>query len=457
MTTTDPVHWAAAGAAVVLWLLLTLITIAGVIRTRTVERGRADGLASSAGDGATVVAFASQTGMAEDLARMTARALTEAGETAMVVSFAELDLAMLKAARRALFVVATTGEGDAPDSAARVVRRVMGEATSLPDLTYGMLALGDRSYRDYCGFAHALDGWLKRSGAEPLFDMVEVDDGDPDAIRQWQHQLNALTGSNAAADWTPAAYQPWRLESRTLINAGGPGGEAWRLRLVPVEDLPDWRAGDIAEIGVPGPDGGASLAARDYSIASLASEGGLELLVRLMSHPDGTPGLASGWLSRTVAVGGEVRIRIRTNSGFHGPQAKTAIILIGNGTGIAGLRAHLVERPVGSAESWLMFGERSREHDAFFDDDLQAWLAEGRLTRLDRTYSRDANDGRYVQALIDEFADEVRAWVGRGAAVYVCGSLEGMATGVHAALERALGSETLIALSEDGRYRRDIY
>ena len=453
--TTDPAAWAAAGAAVFAWLVLTLATVWSVTRSRQAERDRSTALAAEAGDGATVVAFASQTGMAEDLARMTARALSDAGETAVVVSFAELDLTMLKATRRALLVVATTGEGDAPDSATRVVRRMTGEAASLPDLSYGMLALGDRSYKDYCGFAHAVDGWLKRSGAEPLFDLIEVDDADPDAIRHWQHQLNALTGSNAATDWTPAAYSPWRLESRTLVNAGGPGGEAWRLRLVPVGDLPDWRAGDIAEIGVPGPDGGTALAARDYSIASLPYEGGLELLVRLMSHPDGTPGLASGWLTRTVSVGGDVPVRIRTNSGFHGPSAKAPMILIGNGTGIAGLRAHLVERP--QADAWLMFGERSREHDAFFDDDLQAWLADGRLAQLDRTFSRDANDGRYVQALIDEHADAVRDWVDRGAAIYVCGSLEGMATGVHAALERALGSDALISLSEDGRYRRDIY
>ena len=453
--TTYALHWAAAGAAVGLWLALTLATVWRGVRAQRAARDRSNALAAEAGDGATLVAFASQTGMAEDLARMTARALTDAGEAAVVVSFAELDLAMLKATQQALFVVATTGEGDAPDSATRVASRVMGEAANLPDLSYGMLALGDRSYKDYCGFAHAVDGWLKRSGAEPLFDLVEVDDADPDAIRHWQHQLNALTGSNAATDWTPAAFETWRLESRVLVNAGGPGGEAWRLRLVPVGDLPDWRAGDIAEVGVPGPGGAASLAARDYSIASLPSEGGLELLVRLMTYPDGTPGLASGWLTRTVPVGGDVPIRVRTNSGFHGPGGKTSMILIGNGTGIAGLRAHLVERPQG--EAWLMFGERSREHDAFFDDDLQTWLADGRLARLDRTYSRDANDGRYVQALIDEHADQVRAWVERGAAIHVCGSLEGMATGVHAALERAIGTDTLIALSEDGRYRRDIY
>ncbi|MDB5421201.1 MAG: oxidoreductase [Brevundimonas sp.] len=458
--TTDPVHWAAAGAATLAWLALTGGVVGSVVRGRRAERARSQALAAEAGNGATLVAFASQTGMAEDLARMTAGALTDVGQAASVVSFAALDLSMLQAARRALFVVSTTGEGDAPDSAARVVRRVIGEAAALPDLSYGMLALGDTSYKDYCGFAHAVDGWLKRSGAEPLFDLIEVDDADPDAIRQWQHQINALTGANAPADWTPAAYQPWRLEARSLINPGSPGGAAWRLRLVPVGDLPTWQAGDIVEIGVPGPDGGTSLAARDYSIASLPREGGLELLIRLMSHPDGTPGLASGWLTQAVEVGKQVPVRIRTNSGFHSPATDVPLILIGNGTGIAGLRAHLVGRAPaseGGGDAWLMFGERSQAHDAFFDEDLQAWVADRRLTRLDRTFSRDAGDGRYVQALIDAHADEVRAWVERGAAIYVCGSLEGMASGVHAALEPVLTSDGLIALSEAGRYRRDIY
>ena len=453
--TTDPIHWAAAAVAVIAWLLLVVAVVVSVARRRQAERARSLALAAEAGDGATLVAYASQTGMAEDLARMTARALTDADQAASVVSFADLDLPMLQAARRALFIVSTTGEGDAPDSATRVVRRVMGETAALPDLSYGLLALGDRAYKDYCGFGHAVDGWLRRSGAKALFDTLEVDDADPDAIRQWQHQLNALTGANAAADWTPAPHHPWTLESRTLVNPGSPGGEAWRLRLVPIGEAPSWQAGDIAEIRVPEAEGGEASASRDYSIASLPSEGGIELLIRLMRRPDGTPGLASGWLTHTIALGAEVPLRVRTNTGFHGPDAATPLILIGNGTGIAGLRAHLAGRVGG--EAWLMFGERSAAHDAFFDADLRAWLADGRLTRLDRTFSRDAGDGRYVQALIDEHQADVRAWVARGAAIYVCGSLEGMASGVHAALDRALTPDGLIALSEAGRYRRDVY
>jgi sulfite reductase (NADPH) flavoprotein alpha-component len=44
-----------------------------------------------------------------------------------------------------------------------------------------------------------------------------------------------------------------------------------------------------------------------------------------------------------------------------------------------------------------------------------------------------------------------------GAAIYVCGSLEGMAPGVDAALRDALGAATLERLRIEGRYRRDVY
>jgi sulfite reductase (NADPH) flavoprotein alpha-component len=451
--TTDPVHWIAASVAVVLWLIVCVAVPIFSARARRADRARTEAFGGGGSD-ATLIAYASQTGFAEELALMTARALTEAGQGARVVSFADLELDMLTAAKRALFVVATTGEGDAPDSAGRVLRRVLDRDAALPDLTYGMLALGDRSYKDYCGFAHAVDGWLKRSGAAPLFDLVEVDDADPEAIRHWQHQLNAVTGSNAEPDWTPPSYDRWRLVERRLLNPGSPGGEAFHLAFEPIEHTPAWSAGDIVEIGVPAPEGERP-AAREYSIASLPAGGRLELLVRLMRHPDGTPGLASGWLTGQAGLGDEVAMRVRVNRGFHGPAAATPMILIGNGTGLAGLRGHLKARSSGDA--WLMFGERTAAHDAFHDGELKAWLASGVLTRLDRTFSRDAGDGRYVQAVIAEQAHEVRRWIDRGAAIYVCGSLEGMASGVHTALEEALGADRLIALAEAGRYRRDVY
>jgi len=54
-------------------------------------------------------------------------------------------------------------------------------------------------------------------------------------------------------------------------------------------------------------------------------------------------------------------------------------------------------------------------------------------------------------------ADMLRAWIADGAVVYVCGSLQGMAGGVDAALEEIIGRAALDQLLEDGRYRRDVY
>lgn len=455
--TVDLTRWIWAATAVGLWLAGSGAVWWSAWRGRRHERARIQAQAEAAGDDAVPVAFASQTGFGEELALMTASALEQGGVGVRIVSFADLDTAMLKSARRALFVVSTTGEGDAPDSATRALRQVLGVDADLSGLSYGLLALGDREYRDFCGFAHTVDGWLRRNGATALFDLVEVDDADPAAIRHWQHQLNQITGSTAAPDWTPPAYDRWRLVERRLLNAGSPGGPAFHLAFEPMDHAADWRAGDIVEVGVPASEGAEAPAAREYSIASLASDGRLELLVRRMTRPDGTPGLASGWLTGTAVVGDEVAMRVRTNRSFHGPDAATPMILIGNGTGLAGLRAHLKARHGANAETWLLFGERTSAHDAFHDAELQAALSDSSLTRLDRCFSRDAGDGRYVQQLITEQAAEILAWVDRGAVVYVCGSLEGMASGVQAALENVLGAERVVDLVETGRYRRDVY
>ena len=401
--TADPVRWLWAAVAFTLWLGIVAAVGWSRARARRAAADRASALAPSAGAELLLVAFASQTGHAEELAWMTASSLSGAGVPARVAS------------------------------------------------------LGDRSYAQFCGFGRALDVWLQRSGAAPLFDRVEVDNGDAGAVRHWQHQLGAVTGHAVQADWTPPAYDRWRLAARTHLNPGSPGGEAWLLAFEPIDHTPDWVAGDIAEIGLPALDG-VSPGSREYSVASLPTDGRVEFIVRRMIRPDGAPGLASGWLTRDLAVGGPVGMRIRTNRSFHGPAPELPLILIGNGTGLAGLRAHWRARAgVAHGGVWLLFGERTSAHDAFLDAELRADLASGGLTRLDRAFSRDPGDGRYVQHLIAQNTDELAAWVDRGAVLLVCGSLEGMSQGVHAALETVLGADRLLELTETGRYRRDVY
>src|SRR5690606_24317916 len=116
---------------------------------------------------------------------------------------------------------------------------------------------------------------------------------------------------------------------------------------------------------------------REYSIASVPGEGHVRLLLRRLLRPDGSPGIGSGWLCDHAPAGGMIDLRIRANPGFHGPSPETPLVLVGNGTGIAGLRAHVAERvAAGGTRTWLLFGERHADRDAHLHEDLLAWLEE---------------------------------------------------------------------------------
>ena len=451
--THSPLHWICAAVCIGLWLALVGWTLWKVQRERKATRQRAEALGHAAAD-TILLAYGSQTGTAEELAWQSAQALSDAGTAARPVALSELDEATLKAARKILFVAATTGEGDAPDNGSGFLRRQMTTTSDLSHLSYAVLALGDKSYDQYCAFGRQIDDWASANGANALFARIEVDNNDPAALTLWQQQLATLAGTDAITAWAPARYDRWQLVRKTLLNPDSHGGEAWHLVFQPLGHTPQWEAGDIAEFALPANDGEDRLL-REYSLASVPSDDGAEFCVRLMTAPDGSLGLGSGWLIRTLNTGDEVDMRIRPNRSFRPAPSDAPILLIGNGTGIAGLRAHLkVER---KGQAWLLFGERSRAHDDFFGQELKAMQAAGVLARVDHAWSRDEGDGRYVQHLISENARDIARWVDRGAYIFVCGSLEGMSKGVHAALETALGEELLQGLTDAGRYRRDVY
>lgn len=300
------------------------------------------------------------------------------------------------------------------------------------------------------------------------------------------------------------------MSQRTLLNRGSAGSAVYLLGLTSPSPQ-SWEAGDLVEIlprngpqaierflgglGLAGSDGVlldglphtldqalatrqlpdnrthlvglhaqalvdalVPLGMREYSIASIASDGVLELIVRQERHPDGSLGLGSGWLTEHAAIGTAISLRLRRNSGFHLPQVPVPLILLGNGTGLAGLRSLLKANIAnGQQRNWLLFGERNIAHDYLCQDQLQGWLASGDLALLDLAFSRDQEEKIYVQDRLRESADVLRRWLADGAAIYVCGSLQGMATGVDQVLHEVLGSEVVERLIEQGRYRRDVY
>lgn len=448
----------AACIAVVLYALLCSCIVYRQRRKQALAKQAAAAL-TPALEGAVswVIGYASQTGNAEQLAWQTARMLHTAGVPARIAQLSQLHADELQRTERALFIVSTYGEGDPPDNAVLFARKLLNANLPLKQLHYGVLALGDREYKNYCGFGRTLDQWLQMQGAQPLFTRVEVDNNHPDALHQWQHHLSHIAGTSDLPDWQAPAYARWQLVARRHLNPGSAGGPCFEIELKPAEGtaLPNWESGDLIQVHPPSDP----QRPREYSIASIPVDGSVQLLVRQERHDDGSLGIASGWLTQHAQLDDIVELRIRTHNNFRlGDNATRSLILIGNGTGLAGLRSHIKARAHHpQLRNWLIFGERNAAYDFYRRDEIQTWCDNGILTRADLVFSRDQPQREYVQDRLRATADLVREWLQDGAAIYVCGSLEGMASGVEAALTEIIGAEAVEHLIASGRYRRDVY
>ena len=145
------------------------------------------------------------------------------------------------------------------------------------------------------------------------------------------------------------------------------------------------------------------------------------------------------------------------------------MIMVGPGTGIAPFRAFLEERrEIGArGRNWLFFGDRRREQDFLYRDQLEAYHSEGLLTRLDTAFSRDQKEKIYVQHRMAERGAEIWSWLEDGAHFYVCGDARRMARDVdealgkiligHGGLSESAAGEYLSRLRSAGRYQRDVY
>ncbi|HVW20680.1 MAG TPA: sulfite reductase subunit alpha [Opitutaceae bacterium] len=214
---------------------------------------------------------------------------------------------------------------------------------------------------------------------------------------------------------------------------------------------------------------------RLYSIASSPRVHPTEVhltvaVVRYETNGRGRVGVCSSYLADRVQVGTSPVPVFVSHSHFGPPEdgARDAI-MVGPGTGIAPFRAFVQDRIATGAtgRNWVFFGDQHRATDFLYEEDWQAWLAGGRLARLDTAFSRDQPAKVYVQDRMRENAAELWAWIERGGFFFVCGDAKRMAKDVDTALhdivaERGgMGPEAAAAyvkqMKKDKRYQRDVY
>lgn len=214
---------------------------------------------------------------------------------------------------------------------------------------------------------------------------------------------------------------------------------------------------------------------RLYSISSslTAHPGQVHLtvgVVRWESQGRERHGVASHFLGLRSRAGDPVPVFVHPGKNFRLPtNPAVPIIMVGPGTGIAPFRAFLQERQSQASRgpAWLLFGNQHFDYDFLYRDDLDAFLADGTLARLDLAFSRDRAEKLYVQHLIVQHGVELWRWLTQGAHVYVCGDAKRMAADVDVALRQVIAEhgnfsaeaarQYLSDLNKQLRYQRDIY
>ena len=122
------------------------------------------------------IVYASESGNSEKLANDLAKAARKNGLKPTLIDMADLEPSDLTKAKRLVFIAATWGEGEPPARAVRAYAELMGEGTPrLDGVEFGVLALGDTAYAEFCAIGKKIDERLAALGGKRVVERVDCD------------------------------------------------------------------------------------------------------------------------------------------------------------------------------------------------------------------------------------------------------------------------------------------
>jgi len=160
------------------------------------------------------VLYASQSGTGEGLARKVAKELKAKGHVAAVASLDAYTPSMLAKEEYAIMIASTYGEGEPPEGARPFYDQLcLATAPHLEKLSYSILALGDKTYEQFCQFGIDLDARLQALGARCIYQRVDCDVELDEDFAQWKAGLFSCLDDVASG-------KELRAEVKPIVTAG---------------------------------------------------------------------------------------------------------------------------------------------------------------------------------------------------------------------------------------------
>ncbi|KAL6040645.1 NADPH--cytochrome P450 reductase, partial [Balamuthia mandrillaris] len=174
------------------------------------------------------VFWGSQTGTAEDFAQGLCDEAKKLGFNPQSIDLEDYDKEDLENEERAIFVMATYGEGEPTDNAKEFYEWIMDESLDsemLSSLKFSVFGLGNRTYEHYNAIGRAMDSRLEALGATRIYDRGEGDD-DSSLEEDFMNWKKDLWGPFCKAAGLPP---PGNMQNDTV---------APRLKMVVLKDVP---------------------------------------------------------------------------------------------------------------------------------------------------------------------------------------------------------------------------
>jgi len=174
--------------------------LAGVQSARAMTDKQSVGKPEQAGLSAPVVniLYGTQTGNAEALAMDAASAATSRGFKPVVQGLDDVSMEAFAVMKSVIITIATYGEGEMPDNAGLFWEALTNsDMPKLPEMQFGVLALGDTGYDEFCQAGKLIDMRLEQLGAVRLVDRLDCDVDYEDIAEEWINKTIPLTSDAA--------------------------------------------------------------------------------------------------------------------------------------------------------------------------------------------------------------------------------------------------------------------